>query len=239
MTDEQRVKQTRDPEKTRERILDAAEAIFAERGYAGARVQAIVDRAGVNKRMPYHYFGSKQALYTAVITHRFNELAEAASSAAEPVLEAQGPVAALAALLAAYFDALASRPRYSRLIQWEAAARWSVLNRVVPRVRAELGRLMVRILHEGMEQGAFDRSLDPDFVWWLILGVPSHYFFDRPRMQQFWDEDLTQPGMVGHHREQAIQFVMRGIGAASAGSCSDRGNGDTRHHLRGEQLDRA
>ena len=53
---------TRDPDRTRGRILAAAIAEFAANGLAGARVDAIARRAGSNKRMLYHYFGDKEGL---------------------------------------------------------------------------------------------------------------------------------------------------------------------------------
>ena len=54
---------TRDPDRTRRRILAAALAEFADKGFAGARVDAIARRARGNKRMLYHYFGNKEALF--------------------------------------------------------------------------------------------------------------------------------------------------------------------------------
>jgi AcrR family transcriptional regulator len=51
----------------RDQILTAATAVFAEVGYAGARVDAIAGRAGVNKAMLYYHVGNKRALYTAVL----------------------------------------------------------------------------------------------------------------------------------------------------------------------------
>ena len=59
------------PSQTRERIVGAASAIFADKGFAGARVDEIARRAGVNKAMLYYHVGDKQALYTAVLTHNF------------------------------------------------------------------------------------------------------------------------------------------------------------------------
>lgn len=54
----------RDPERTRARILDAAKAEFGAKGFAGARVSDIADRAGVNKQLISYYFGGKEGLYT-------------------------------------------------------------------------------------------------------------------------------------------------------------------------------
>ena len=57
-------KATRDPEQTRQRILDAAKAEFSRVGLGGARVDRIALEAGANKRMLYYYFGNKAVSYT-------------------------------------------------------------------------------------------------------------------------------------------------------------------------------
>jgi AcrR family transcriptional regulator len=64
---------TRDPEATKRRILEAARREFSEKGIAGARVDAIAARAGVNKRMLYYYFGSKDDLFRRVLHMRLDE----------------------------------------------------------------------------------------------------------------------------------------------------------------------
>ena len=64
---------TRDPEATKQRILDAALREFSEKGIAGARVDAIAARAKVNKRMLYYYFGSKEGLFQEILRRRVDE----------------------------------------------------------------------------------------------------------------------------------------------------------------------
>jgi TetR/AcrR family transcriptional regulator len=56
----------RDPERTRNLILEAAAAEFGAHGYAGARVSAIAARAGVNQQLISYYFDGKQGLYEAM-----------------------------------------------------------------------------------------------------------------------------------------------------------------------------
>jgi TetR/AcrR family transcriptional regulator len=56
----------RDPERTRERILEAALAEFGAKGYAGARVNQIAQRAGVNGQLISYYFGGKEGVYREV-----------------------------------------------------------------------------------------------------------------------------------------------------------------------------
>src|SRR5688572_19856349 len=64
----------RDPERTRRSILEAATNEFVAKGFAGASVNEIADRAHVNKRMLYHYFGKKEELYVAVLERVYIEL---------------------------------------------------------------------------------------------------------------------------------------------------------------------
>src|SRR5688500_981067 len=58
---------SREPERTKARILEAATQEFARYGLGGARVDRIAARAGANKRMLYYYFGSKEALFLAAL----------------------------------------------------------------------------------------------------------------------------------------------------------------------------
>ena len=58
---------TRDADRTQREILDVATQEFAERGFAGGRVDEIAARTRTTKRMIYYYFESKQGLYAAVL----------------------------------------------------------------------------------------------------------------------------------------------------------------------------
>src|ERR1700743_4027097 len=66
--------QRRNPAATRQKLLAAARREFAASGLAGARVDEIAARAGVNKQLVYHYFGDKDALYLAVLEWVFEEI---------------------------------------------------------------------------------------------------------------------------------------------------------------------
>jgi len=67
-------KAIRDPERTRQRILTSASAEFANKGYDGARVDEIVRRSKVSKNLIYYYFGSKEALFIAVLEAAYSTL---------------------------------------------------------------------------------------------------------------------------------------------------------------------
>src|ERR1043165_4494391 len=91
----------RDPSRTREAILAAAQDEFARKGLSGGRVDAIARRSRANKRMIYHYFGSKQRLYLAVLERVYEGL-----RGSERTLELAnlGPEAAIRRLIEFNFD---------------------------------------------------------------------------------------------------------------------------------------
>src|SRR5471032_3578232 len=94
----------RDPVATRNKLLVAARHEFARSGLAGARVDEIAARAGVNKQLVYHYFGDKDALYLAVLEWVYEEI-----RAHERKLNLEGlpPEQAIRKLIESSFDHLA------------------------------------------------------------------------------------------------------------------------------------
>lgn len=100
----------RDTALTRKKLLEAAAQEFAELGIAGARVDRIAERAGVNKERVYGHFGNKEGLFEAVISSSLNELAEAVSP----------PGHDIATWVATVYDFHRERPELLRLLLWEA-----------------------------------------------------------------------------------------------------------------------
>jgi TetR/AcrR family transcriptional regulator len=101
---------TRDPDRTRARILAAALAEFSAKGFAGARVDAIARRAKGNKRMLYHYFGNKVDLFSAVLRHKMAERRGwAANLSSDP-----------AERLPFWFETACGDADWVRLLEWEA-----------------------------------------------------------------------------------------------------------------------
>jgi AcrR family transcriptional regulator len=101
---------TRNPGRTRGRILSAALKEFAAKGFAGARVDEIARRAAINKRMLYHYFGGKKELFRAVLRRKIGERqAWAESLSGDP-----------AETLPFWFEASCKDADWIRLLEWEA-----------------------------------------------------------------------------------------------------------------------
>lgn len=206
----------RNSEHTKRRILDAAEASFAAKGYAGTRVQSIADRARVNKRMLYHYFGNKRGLYAAVAEERFQEILEPTYEQGRRALETAGPVEALRTVISVYFDALRTHPRYTKFIGWEAVAGWPLLNELEPGALNKIHDLLVQIFREGAANGVLDPDLDPEAVWPHVITVIAFYFHVIPRAQLYTSRDLWHPTELERAKQQIINLIIRGIEARPA-----------------------
>ncbi|MEV4760119.1 helix-turn-helix domain-containing protein [Micromonospora sp. NPDC049559] len=98
----------RDAERSRQQLLAAALDEFAAKGYAGARVQDIADRAGVNKQLIPYYFGGKEGLYRALEQSWLDQ--EAALG---------GPDMPFETLVGEYVHATLGDPRLLRLLIWD------------------------------------------------------------------------------------------------------------------------
>ena len=62
------------PRETRQRVIDAASGLFAERGFHGTTARDIAERAGVNLAAAHYHFGSKESLYLEVLRAQFDTI---------------------------------------------------------------------------------------------------------------------------------------------------------------------
>jgi AcrR family transcriptional regulator len=103
---------SRDPERTRRRILSAALHEFSVRGFAGARVDTIARRAKTNKRMLYHYFGDKDGLLCAVLRNKIKERMDSVSGQSQEEYEMSSP--------SIWFRQNCYDEKWVRLLAWES-----------------------------------------------------------------------------------------------------------------------
>ena len=122
---------------TREAVLDAAERLFAERGFEATSLNDVGAAAGVSRGTPGYFFGSKADLYRAVLERCFSEVRSAVRSGRERAL-ASGESAdkVLAGIVSDYFDFITANPYFVRLIEWEALTGGRTLEEVPPHVEA-------------------------------------------------------------------------------------------------------
>ncbi len=145
----QRIEKERDAARSRAAILDAAEQLFADRGYDATSLTEVGAAAGVSRGTPGYFFGSKAELYRAVLDRAFAEVREAVRAGrARALASSRHPEMILAGAVSDYFDFLAARPNFVRLIEREAlsgagqlegAAHLSAGQEALAAISAELG----------------------------------------------------------------------------------------------------
>jgi AcrR family transcriptional regulator len=173
-----RARMPRDAEQTRKRILAAATAEFARKGLGGARVDEIALRSKSNKRMIYHYFGSKEQLFTEVL-----EAAYLGIRTAEQVLhlDAMAPETAITRLVEFTWNYYLENPEFLTLVNSENLhrARHLKSSTVIRRASNVFVNMVKSILDRGVAAGVFRPGIDPVQLNITIAAIGYYYLTNR------------------------------------------------------------
>ena len=199
----------RNPDRTRRRILQAAIRLFAQQGFHAVSVDQIVGKARVNKRMVYHYFGSKDALFEAALSEVYKRIEEIEFHAVE---RGRSPREKLSRLLESYFEFLDDEPEFTRLLQWENLEKGRHLtkenhllskNPFLERFRA--------IVEDGVASGEFRRDLDVRHLMIHFIGLCFIYHSNRFSLSQSLELDLGDRRVKEQGLNQVLSLVFDGI----------------------------
>ena len=196
----------RDPERTKRDILKAARDEFSERGLDGARVDAIAARAKANKRLLYHYWGNKEALYSAVLLDAYKEIRRGER---ELKLSRHEPVEAIDRLVRFTFRHFLAHPWFTRLLAIENL-RNAEFVRHLP--ADELKSPVIDELHDivgkGHERGLFRLDVDPLQLYISIISLCYFYVSNMKTMSIVFHADLSQFAMIQEREAQAVEMVL-------------------------------
>lgn len=193
---------------TKKRILTAALAEFSEFGLAGARVDRIAQKAGVNKAMIYYHFSSKKALHQEVIKQHFSRILTAAGQA---VTVSDHFEDLLKSFTEVYAAAFSINPEFVRIFLHEMADSEGANTKMIADMIAGSGlpKQIVSSFQTGIEQGHF-RPVDvrQTFVSFILMNVG--YFILAPIIDKIWDvTDRDQ--FVSERKEAVIDLFLYGV----------------------------
>ena len=192
---------------TRQRILDAALAEFAEKGLAGSRVDEIAARAGANKRMLYAHFGSKEELWLVVL-----EGAYAAKRAEERAVEVEHlpPADAMARLVAFNLRYTARHPEFVALLNQENLHRAAYLRRSedVPALYSPLLEALRGVLARGVAEGAFRTGVDAMQLYITILALGHFYVANRHTLSTIFGAPLDTEAAIADRERHIAEVVL-------------------------------
>ncbi len=199
------MKQTTDP---RERLIEAARQLFASAGYDATSVRDITSRAHANLGAITYHFGSKEALYHAVIERFATPIADhiAAISA-----EADPPLERLARCIRAFLEHIWQHPEMPRLIMREMAADRPLPEPVARVIRRNIESFS-RIVAEGQANGTIRRG-EPQLLALSVAGQPLFLSLAAKAIRHALGWDPSDPAIRGLIAE-TIVANMRGALAA-------------------------
>ena len=201
------------PPITRDRILDTAEALFAERGFAGTAVRDIASAIDLTAASLYNHFSGKEALYAAVLERGLRPLVEVLENLAGHEHERSELDATLGAAMAH----LARRPNVARLIYHEALTGAAHL---VPFTREWIGPILAHALGEmKREFGSPWAEEDHRRVVAMWVQLIAGYFAVAPLVAELLGEDPLAPATVDRQTQflRKLARVLAGSPAESKG----------------------
>jgi AcrR family transcriptional regulator len=198
----------RDPERTRREILEVATSEFAERGYAGARVDEIAELTRTTKRMIYYYFGGKRQLYEAVLEQAYAAIRREEQSIDVDHLD---PVAAIRRIAELTFDHHEAHPDFIRLVSIENIHHAEHLAELpgLDALGSPAIELIDRILVRGREAGAFTRPVDALDVHMLISSFCVFRIANRHTFGAIFGRDMLDPARRDGYRQMVGDLVVR------------------------------
>lgn len=186
---------SRDPEATRKRIVQAAKKEFAKKGFSGARIDEVAERAKSNKRMIYHYFGNKEDLFQKVIEDAYLDIRTAEKKLKLETLEPKVAIETLARFTWNYY---LKNPEFLTLVNSENLHRAKHLknSQVIHEAHSNMITMVGDILDRGAKQGAFREGVDPIQLNITIAAIGYYYLTNRFTGSIIYGRDMMNPAAL-------------------------------------------
>ena len=197
----------RDPERTRQEILDVALSEFARNGYAGARVDEIAARTRTTKRMLYYYFTSKEQLYIAVLERAYSIARDAERQLDVDHLE---PLSAIRTLAELTFDHHESHQDFISLVAIENIHRGEFIAQspALAELNTPAVAVAASILERGRAAGVFRRDVEAIDVHMMISVFCFFRVSNRHTFGALFGVDMLDPARREKYRKMVGDMVV-------------------------------
>jgi TetR/AcrR family transcriptional regulator len=198
------------PDRTKDLILDAALAEFAENGLGGARIEVIAKKAHVNKQALYYHFDSKDGLYKATIEYGYKLVRSFDSPAND---EALSPPERLSNIISGYFDNINEHQAVVSLVAEENRLRGKHLSnsKFVTDINAPFVERVRTVYEDGVAQGRFRADVDPHQLWITIVSVSQFPFSNAYTISHILKTDIKTRAMLAIRKKHVVDFVLSAL----------------------------
>ena len=197
----------RDPERTKAEILSIATDEFANRGFAGARIDEIAAKTRTTKRMIYYYFGSKEKLYVAALQRSYENIRVTEQNVDVASLD---PVSAIRQLAEFTFDRHEANPTFSRLVSHENVQKAQFVTAAsgFPGLDRPIIKMFGQVLERGRADGVFKRDIDAVDLHMLISSFCFFRINNRYTFAANFGRNLVQKSRRPMYRQMIGDVVV-------------------------------
>lgn len=191
-------------------IIEVATHEFSEKGLAGARIDVIAEAMRTSKRMIYYYFGSKEALYIAVLEEAYRRIREIEAGLH---LEDMAPEDALRKLVGFTVDYQLANPDFIRLVMNENIHRGEFLaqSKTIQKLNVPAINAVREVYERGVKAGVFRSGLDPVDLHMSISALSFFNVANRHTFALIFKRDLESPAAVVARRDSIVEMVVRSV----------------------------
>lgn len=194
--------------RTREEIIDAALYEFSNNGYGGGRVDEIALRAGVNKNVLYHHFGSKDGLFIAVLQHTYECIRTRQKDLQIRTLDPESGMRRLVIFTGRIWVQF---PEFQRLLMSENLV-GGVHMAQLGEVSALYNPLLATItdlIERGVAEKVFRTDVDPVDLYISITSLTAHYVNNQHTFEAIFNQKLMTPQRVKQRLDHAAEMIIR------------------------------
>jgi len=197
---------TRNAAVTRENILKVATREFAERGYDGASIEAIVLRCEISKNLIYHYFDSKEGLFIEVMERAYGAMRERQNG----LTQTGDPVHDMRMLVEKTIQHFIDQPDFHLLLSTENLHKAAHIRKstVISQMFNPLRAALSEILQQGKDQGVFRQDAEWVDLYVSISGLGAYFITNRYTLSYVLDVDLGSPERKASRLKHASDVVM-------------------------------
>src|SRR6266542_1225799 len=177
-------------------IMEAAEKLFAEQGFAGTSVRDIAEAAHVNLAMISYYFGSKEKLMEAMFHHRLSDF----KIQLENILQNNhlSPIQKMEKLIDEHIERIFKKKCFHKIMTREQMNNNGVVSEQIYQLKLKNQSLIKQLISEGQKTGDFKKNIDVSFLMMTLTGTSNqlltaqHYYRRVNNLESMSDEDFEK-----------------------------------------------
>ena len=199
----------RDPVQSAGRLVAAAVEVFSAHGPDAATVDEICAKAGLNKRMAYHYFGSKAGLYKEAILYVYDQFLSLEVELAAMLLP---PEQLLETLVCKYYDFLRDHPAFVRLLSYENLNEGRVVRKLnLQSKKAPIIAALQLALEKGQAEKKFRLDIDVNDLLVSIFALCFFFFSNQFTMKQILGKPVMDKSRLKARKKHVVDLLLKGL----------------------------